>query len=168
MEIKLLKNNSDKRYINKDITEIATIQNAELIEPVSIIRPRLIFSKESRIKESNYIYIPDLTRFYYIEEYVYEYDRIIVTCKVDVLQSFNDHIMQENVILERISKQKNLQNFYLNDPEIQVYSYPFIEMKDFKLESGGGFDQDNVYFILAVAGAINGGNNNNNTEGGIS
>lgn len=165
MEIKLLKNNSDKRYINKDITEIATIQNAELIEPVSIIRPRLIFSEESRIKESNYIYIPDLTRFYYIEDYVYEYDRIIVICKVDVLQSFNDHIMQEKVILERISKQKNLQNFYLNDPEIKILSYPFIEHHTFKVESGGGFNQDSVFYILAVAGAING---SENKEGGNS
>lgn len=168
MNAKLYFNKSDKRYINKDIEQVYPHSEGtppewikvEFIEPTSIENPRLILSTETNVLQANYLFLEDFGRYYYINNHTLEKGRVIIDCKVDVLMSFATEIMQENVILDRISTQKNLQNYYLEDDEIKKLSYPYIEMHDLDCVYGNAFDQDQVYFILAVSGAVVGSTNN--------
>lgn len=161
MEGTLYYNKSDKRYLHKQLDQIGNALTIELIEPSSIINPSFILSNESRVREANYIFIPDLGRYYYIEDYIFEYERIIINCKVDVLMSFKDYIANLEIITERTSH-KGQQNLFLPDNKIKEYSYPFIEVHKLKCTSNNGFSQDNVNYILGISGAVLGGSN----EGG--
>lgn len=164
MNAQLYFNKSDRRYLNKEIDTIGDPLNLEFIEPVDIINPTFILSNESRVREANYIFVPDLSRYYYIERYVFEYDRIIIDCKVDVLMSFKGTeetkgILDLEIITARTSNTSK-QNFYIPDEEIKFYSYPFIEVHKLKCTTNNGFNQDTCNYILATAGAVSGGNNN--------
>lgn len=155
MKAKLYFNKSDKRYLNKDISQIGSELTIELIEPSSIIRPSFILSSESRVQEANYIYVTELGRYYYINDYIFEYERIIINCKCDVLMSFAPEIIELPLIMERAST-KGKQNFYINDPEINTLAYNFNETHKLKCTTGNGFKKENDYYILAVAGAVTG------------
>lgn len=173
MRAKLYYNKSDKRYINKELEQIYPHSEGtppewiyvEFIEPTSIVNPRLILSTETNVLQANYLFLEDFGRYYYINNHTLENGRIIIECKVDVLMSFKTDIMNEKVILDRISVQKDLQNYYLEDEEIKKLSYPFIEMHELNCVYGNEFNQNQVYFILAVSGAVVGSSNN---EGGES
>lgn len=146
-------NKSDKRYLNKEIEQIGNEMDITLIEPISIINPTFILSNASRVREANYIFVPKVGRYYYIEDYIFEYDRIIINCKVDVLMSFRSQIVEEEIIIER-SSYKSKQNFYLPDNEVKEYAYPYTEVHKLKCISNNGFDQKNNYYILALSGAV--------------
>ena len=158
MEAKLYYNKSDKRYIHKKIEQVGALLDVQLIEPTDIMNPDIILSKNTQVMKANYIWLKDFNRFYYINDYTFEYDRIIAHCHVDVLMSHKDEIMQENVILDRMTPQKKLQNYYLLDEEIKNLAYPFIETHEMTCVYGDEFNQDKVYFILGIAGAVGGSN----------
>lgn len=171
MKCHLFKNKSDRRVINKNIEIImhgssnnVDYIDVEFIEPVSFVHPTLILSVASKIQTADYLFLPELGRYYYIDNYTAEHNRIIVNCSVDVLMSYHEFFMQETVILDRVSKQKNLQDFYLEDDEMKLESYPWLEMHPLKCVHGDAFSQE-VYYILATAGAVTGSSSNEGGEG---
>lgn len=162
----LLLNKSESNCINKDLTVVQDNLHIDLIEPSSIVNPTLILTEGSKIREANYINIPDLGRCYYIQDYIFEYERIIVHCRVDVLMSFQREIYElKNVILERTSvagqnNGANLANLWLPDNETDVIAFPFIETHDLTALSGKVFEDEVATFILGITGGISGGGGN--------
>ena len=156
----LLYNASEYNCINKDLTIIQDLQNIELIEPTSIVNPTLILSEGSRIKEANYVNLPDLGRCYYINDYIFDYERIIVHCRVDVLMSFQREIYDlKNVILDRTSVAgqyggDSLANLWLPDNETDVIAFPFIETHDLNAMEGKVFEDEVATFILGITGGV--------------
>lgn len=108
-----------------------------LIEPTSVTDPDIILTPGTQIMKANYIFLEDFGRYYYINNYTFEYERIIAHCHVDVLQSFAPEIIKENVVLERSNT--NIASKYLNDEELKMYNYSLYEIK--KL-----IPKDNIYF----------------------
>ena len=154
MNAYLYYNKSDKRYMNKTLQSITYEGGSDHIdvefkEDTSITDPTFILRTQSKVLEGNYIYVPNLNRYYYINDYVVSHQRIYINCHVDVLISFKNDIKQQNVI---VSRQENSYNLYQVDPKMVIYNTPVYRVLKFP----GGFDSTG-HFVLCVAGASTGG-----------
>lgn len=109
MTIIFYSNASDKRYVTKAITEIATIENAVLLDDnISVTTPsfRVVNVDFTTI---NYCYVPEFKRYYYISNYRFEFGKqIVFDCVVDVLMSFANEIKNTNAIVIRANVQGNV------------------------------------------------------------
>ena len=90
-------------------------------------------------------YVPDLGRFYYIEEKTMSNGRLFIKAKVDVLMSFAEEILNTWVVLERSEK---LFNLYLPDNLLPLETPSNVRTIDFP----SGFQNDSE-FILILAGS---------------
>lgn len=63
-----------------------------LKEGSSIIRPVLIFERANVGHTYNYVYIADFSRYYFVDDIVYENARIYYYCSVDVLATYKSTI----------------------------------------------------------------------------
>lgn len=142
MDVNFYKNKSDKKYLDKNIELIATT-NCIFKDDTTVKNPTLILSNINGLTQSNYLYIEDFDRYYYIDNITYSQQRYYIECSCDVLMSFSDDIKNCTAIIER---QENEYNLYLNDEEYKVYQYPRVQTKRF----ANGFDTNS--FILAIAG----------------
>lgn len=106
MEIKLYNNKSDSRYLNKDITEVVTLE-CEQKAPFTIESPNVII--RNRALNFNYCFIPYFNRYYYIENIMVESgERLLLSLKVDVLMSHKNSIKKSSCIASRSSSNYNL------------------------------------------------------------
>ena len=92
---------------------------------------------------SNYAYISEFGRYYYITNVVCVGDLFEVHMHVDVLMSFKSGIRSNNAV---VSRQEKTYNLYLQDGVFKEQSNPHYEIKKFP----SGFSSFN--FILAIAG----------------
>ncbi len=147
MDAYLYFNKSDKRYMNKDLQAI-TYEGSDHIdvefkEDTSIVDPTFILRTQSKVLEGNYIYVPNLNRYYFINNYTLSHERIYIECHVDVLMSFKKEIKNENVIVKRNEK---LFNMYLDDNQYKVQNRTAVRTVVFP----SGFTGHNI--VLGVVG----------------
>ena len=144
MTIKLYNNLSDKIVVDKNITQKGSDVTGTLREDCSIIDPVIKMSAiGTYLLESNYAYITEFGRYYYITNIVCVGDLFEVQMHVDVLMSFKSGIRSNNAVVSRQEKQYNL---YLQDGVFKEQANPHYEIKKFP----SGFTSFN--FILAVSG----------------
>lgn len=122
---------------------VATL-TGNLRNAVSIMKPEIIIERSSPIG-FNYCYIPDFNRYYYVDDVdVIRTGLLGVKLSVDVLESFKQTILAQNVI---IYKSESKPNFYLPDENLKVNVKTKTDIVNFPsglLESGE--------FILITAG----------------
>lgn len=152
MEGILYFNKSDKRYLKKDITQIGNSLNVTLIEPTTVIDPDIILAPDTRVMEANYIWLKDFNRYYYINNFTFEYERIIAHCHVDVLMSHGKELGDEIIVMDR--SDQNRASFYLNDPELRMYNYSLFETKKFTPKSGLQFKESTEQIVMVCSGSI--------------
>lgn len=135
----------DNRTVNKSNLK-QTLTNIDITfkDDVSILSPILITQYNINIAESNYIYIRDLNRYYYIKNIDYSQQRIILYCECDVLNSYKNDIYNLTCI---IKKQESFYNLYLNDGTFKAYQDPLIYCRDFP----NGLTANEL--ILTIAGS---------------
>ena len=143
-------NKSDKRYLNKDIEAKYRDIPIQILTPSSIINPTLKVSSGLIGQNVNYVYIPDLRRYYYIDNYIMENGFVIIECKVDVLMSFKNEILSEKVIASRSSNRYNL---YLPDDKFKMYNYSRIQTFTMIPQDSLKFDMSIEQFVLTTAGS---------------
>lgn len=151
MNLYLYKNNSDKRVLNKSITELQSSPlQVRLLSNTSFIDPVFEVSYNSNYWDANYVYCLDTERYYYVNDVEYGANRIFLHCHVDVLMSFKEQILNKVVIASR-SESKN--NQWLEDDKFKAYQMPKIVHIPFK-HSGGTryFNMNNQQFVLCVVG----------------
>ena len=145
MNVTFSKNNSDKRYLNKTLTNALQVTGVSLYDSTSVTAPVLkVSGGPSKIANYNYVYIPDFDRYYYITDFTVENGYILVSCKVDVLMSYKDNIMLCDCIAKR---NENEFNFYLHDEKFKTLAYenifihafdrPFTKISEFILTVQG-------------------------------
>lgn len=141
---------SDKRYANKTLEVVYSDVDLTYIDKTDIMNPIIKLGKALEPLDFNYVYIPELKRYYYVSEPpTFEAGYYRVQLHVDVLMSFIDEIKKQNVI---VSRQENAYNLYQVDPKMVIYNTPVYRVLKFP----GGFDSTG-HFILCVAGASTGG-----------
>ena len=150
MIARLYYNKSDKRNLNKDIELINDI-NIELKQDTSIIHPTLILSNGSGVMGANYIHIPDLHRYYYIDNITASQQRLIIECSVDVLMSNKNEILNCEVVLDR---SENNYNLYLPDDNLKLYGYQYYQIKKLNPITSLHFNMNTEQFVLNCAGGV--------------
>ena len=101
--IKFYWNKTDKRYLNKSITQQGNdLTGVHFIDETELINPVIKLSSfdESKV---NYMYVPDLDRYYYLTNVKFSQGFYLVSWHVDVLMSFKSSILSQEVILKRAS-----------------------------------------------------------------
>ena len=96
MTIKTYRFLGDSRKVDKTITSVSTYSNAVIVGDMSIQNPTISLQLDSftDVINFNYIYIPELRRYYYVEETTIRKDGFVqIRCKVDVLKSFKNDIL---------------------------------------------------------------------------
>ena len=147
--IKFYWNKTDKRYLNKSITQQGNdVTGVHFIDETELINPVIKLSSfdESKV---NYMYIPDLDRYYFLNNVKYSQGFYLVSWHVDVLMSFKNSILSQEVILKRASEE-NHYNLYQSDDKFQLYEYTNVRYKFFK--EGQTFSPSIQNFVLCVMG----------------
>lgn len=142
--ITFYKNNSEDNKLDKDLTQIISM-NGDLKNETSIINPviRIIGSMDN-YADCNYMYISAFKRYYFIRDIRSVRNGVLeITAHVDVLMSYKDQIKNCTGI---VARNENDYNLYLDDGIFKCYSNPMIQTFNFP----NGFKSFN--YILAVAG----------------
>lgn len=147
MNIKLCSSASELVAINKVISIIDDV-SATIKGALSVENPVLILQYKSDIQSNvNYVYIPEYNRYYFVTDIInLTGGRYEIHCKVDVLMSFKDSILNLSCIVDKQSSKDNA-NMYLDDGSFVVQSKEFVDTINFP----NGFN-DNGDFILITAG----------------
>lgn len=92
MKITFYTNNSDSKVVDKDITEIGSIEG-KLTSSISVRNIQIMINGDIPL-DANYVFIPELNRYYYIDNVDIQYNRMpIITLACDVLMTFKDEIL---------------------------------------------------------------------------
>ena len=149
MQAKFYLNKSDERYLNKSIELKYDNIPIQVLEPSSVVRPRLRVSSGLIGQGVNYLYVSELERYYYIRDWIMENGYITLECEVDVLMSFKSAIKKQNVI---VSRQESIFNTYQNDDRFKLYNYP--ATKVIRFNGGNGFEFSKTNYVLCVVGDV--------------
>ena len=149
MTVTLYKNTSDKRNLNKVITEIKSV-SATAKGEINIIFPTLILEYFSN--DFNYCYISDFNRYYFVKSItLLTGQRVQIDLTVDVLMSYKEEIKKLTV---NVLRYENIEPTYLTDSRIPLFSdtvQKVIEFPEniFNLENPS---ENSKNFLLTVAG----------------
>lgn len=112
MQLILYNNISDKRKLNKTITQLSTVE-IKLKNENELVNPTVILSASYLPPSANYAYIADLGRYYYINsQRILPGNQLELNLSVDVLMSWKAVINSAHVIAARST---NLPNKHLPD-----------------------------------------------------
>lgn len=156
MTLNLYVNNSPKNKIGKSLTATgtitgtlrhtkATVESPNKYYNTSVVDPEFEINDVSTAINSNYAYIPEFKRYYFIEDVRSSKNGLwIVVLHCDVLETFKPNILNNTGIIARQEKAFNL---YLDDKEILTSSDTFVTYRDFP--NKGVFDNDDILLITS-------------------
>lgn len=142
MNITLYTTTSPAIEVNKSLTQRASITG----EPHEIVSDkemtlRLAIGNLASVKASNYCFIPETGKYYYINpDYKIENQSVIIALKEDVLMSFRTQLFAQTCT---VSRNENLSNAYLYDNGYQLLAYKNIVTKLFPV----GIDTDTIILM---------------------
>lgn len=119
----LYNNVSDNREINKNITEITSIELTLYLD-TNILNP--VFKVKTFNNNGNYLYVPTLNRYYYINNYTLSNQCVYLHCSVDVLMSYKNTILNSEVLVYR--------NEFIKDLRLQDTNMPISCKKQIQIE----------------------------------
>lgn len=146
---KLYFNKSDKRVVDKTITQVGGNMDIQFIDDSSVVDPILKMKVTSGILNCNYLWLEDLHRYYYINDWTLSKGYVIAKCHVDVLMTYKTEIREIKCIVRRQERYDRC-NFYQNDDKWKLNSYPCTRV----LEFDSGFDMSNNNFVMGVVGDV--------------
>lgn len=151
MQAIFYKNRSDSRKIGKDLLLIKS-RNVSPYETFSISAPAFILQYDPALITANYVYIPELQRYYFINVISLERgSKMIVNCRVDVLESFKNSILNLtcNVVKnESIGENLVIDSDYvfISESDVEIFRFPF------EFSSQGIGSADSVNFVVSIIG----------------
>ena len=135
----LYNNVSDSRKINKNLTELSTI-NITLYLDTNVETP--VFKVKNYINNANYMYVPDLHRYYYINNYTLSNQCVYLHCSVDVLETYKTEILNSECLISRS------ENDY-NDNIVDTLA-PLTESTVYTVKNFGENVKTTEHFIIGV------------------
>ena len=135
----LYNNVSDSREINKNLTELSTI-NITLYLDTNVANP--VFKIKNFINNANYMYVPDLHRYYYINNYTLSNQCVYLHCSVDVLTTYKTEILNSECLISRS------ENDY-NDNIVDTLA-PITENTVYTVKNFGENIKTTEHFIIGV------------------
>lgn len=167
MQAKFYNCKRDERYVYKirgaDQTNTEPV-DVEILTPANnVVRPQIRLSTGRLGNKTNYVWLEDLMRFYYIRSWTMENGYITMDLEVDVLMSFRHSLMDCKAMIKR---NEFSQNAYIRDEKVKI-----LEPTRLKIATWDSpFDKNGNYFYLALVsntGADNtlGGENDGSSKG---
>lgn len=144
MLVYLYKMSSDPNAVNKAISALGTTE-CRLKEDTSIMAPGFVVSgvAPAVIAKCNYIYVPELGRYYFVNDIVARTGRgFELSCHIDVLMTYKSTIL--NMTTE-VDRQENVYNELLTDPEM-----PFQRGNVLKQVSIGTVGSGTYWYMTSV------------------
>ena len=150
MKIILYKSTADNRLLDKStkISVIDTIGAAHIKDDTSVISPSIILSykKMDTLKKCNYLYVPSMGRYYYVNDIILKQGGIYeLKCHIDVLMTYKGDIKN---ITALILRQENVNNPYIEDSELLVRANRYYE----KYNIGMVGDSADHYYLTVNGG----------------
>lgn len=146
MEITFYKTSSERNRLNKSLTLIKSA-NVVVKGDMSLISPFIELNYDADLIGCNYCYISEWNRYYFIDDFVVSTGHIInLSCNVDVLMSFKDDILNQDVI---ISKQENVGNKYYDMQSYRTESRSFDTIHKF---NGSEFTTHPTHILICAGG----------------
>lgn len=140
----LYTNNSDERYVDKDLTVLHNNISCIFKGDSSVVRPTIILN-HNLTGMVNYVWLEDLGRYYFVREKTLMDNRLELQLECDVLSTYKNELRNTNAI---ISRNEFTYNLYLQDDKLPVYAYPAKRTIEFP----SGFNMGTQQFILGIAG----------------
>lgn len=132
MLISLYNTNDSNIVVDKTLTNKIDY-DIKIKDTTSVINPTIILKTKTLIT-SNYAYIPDFNRYYYIEKIeVCPNDVYRIALKCDVLKSFKDDIKNSSAY---VTQQTTTNKYYDNGYQSEVKKEVDIFKSDYVLENG--------------------------------
>jgi len=162
--VNLYNNTDDKRVMDKTLTPVRTV-NAELITPCSIKEPQLRIAWFTGAASCNYMYVPEFSRYYYIEITADTGGAAIITASgVDVLMSYAAAIKQAPAVVVRSTSSTNTgsqKSTWIPDPQLpmttgRTVKAVILEGSDLNIDTAT-MTSNNFVLNVAGGGAITGG-----------
>ena len=136
---------SDRRNLYKNISLIFTTDFV-FYENSSIMQPRLRLAYNANITSCNYMYIPALNRYYFIDDISFNNaGEMIVTGQIDVLQTYQNQI---SGITCNIVRYEKYDLSLCPDTNILIKNYNIINI----YKSDSGFDTTFGNYVLQIVG----------------
>lgn len=149
MKCYFYKTKSDNIVVNKTLTPITingnTYLNIVFKDSEDKGEPMLEVAYHSQLMDANYCYIEELGYYYSLSEPVLGSQRLIFSCKPDILMTKKSEILQLKCI---IARQENEFNAYLNDDRLPVLNNQYLSTVSFDR----GFLPKSGQMILVVNG----------------
>lgn len=106
MTVTLYQNDSDRKKLNKSLTNLATV-NAILKSDVNSVVD-IEIEVGSYNSNCNYVYVSTFSRYYFVEDIKpLTGHRVLLTCHVDVLMSYKGGISNSTCIIKRSTSNGN-------------------------------------------------------------
>lgn len=142
--IVLMNNQQELNKISKSPAVVRTVTGS-MREATDIVDPQIDVEYEGTLTDTNYMYIQQLHRYYFItkiESVRTNLWRIYAHC--DVLKTYSQAILGTECV---IARSENMYNLYLNDSAFKVYSNPRLQVAKFPNKFSG------ESYILVMKGA---------------
>ena len=148
-------NKSDKRYVNKTLQQISLQDHAnpvtvELLEDTSIVNPTFKMRDVDLYMTSNYVYVDDLRRYYFVNDVTLSKGFAFLHCAVDVLTTYKNALLKRSCIIKRQEHEYDMKQ---NDAFIPIKQYPAKRCIG-KFDSP--FETSRTSYIIGIVGDVEG------------
>ena len=128
-DITFYNNNSDRRCINKNLTNAMTISGNIKSQYTSSGISLDIDISVAGITPFQFNYMKFDNKYYYIDSVDFISQNIIrLNCCVDLLESYKSQILKQTAVLER---SQNIYSRYINDDKLVLNAYKRVQTKKF-------------------------------------
>lgn len=102
MNIDLYVNSSQTNVLDKSISMVGSSKILEPFEEINLLSPTILIVYNEEFLKCNYCYIPELNRYFYIENISLEKgQRMTLSLRVDPLMSFKEEILSAQATVLR-------------------------------------------------------------------
>ena len=149
--INLYNCSDDPRTLNKTLTDIAEVRDVKPTGIVDLMNPTFELGYDSNYTTKNYCVVgAPFNRSYFITDMKIDIGKkIIISCAVDVLQTYKDNIDDINA---NVIRQENLTEPYLPDSEYKIRSGFQNQTYNWYSQTGNTVFASTPYYILNVLG----------------
>lgn len=153
MQLTYYNNNTDKRYIKKDLEQITLAEHANpvniiMLDDSSIVNPIFKLKDHDIYLTANYCYVDTLRRYYFIDDITLSQGCGYIKCTEDVLTTYAEQLHDVKVLVDRNQWDYNL---YQVDDKLALNN--FTSQK--RVEFPDGFNKNVQAFVLGVIGNTN-------------
>lgn len=117
MLVQFYNNKSPNNSIDKNLELITSYQNAILKETEDLYNIELVVNYREHLQDCNYFHCGTLNRYYYIDNFKLEQQRVRISGHVDVLQTYREQIEKCKIVVDRNEKKSYS---YLTDNKLPV------------------------------------------------